>query len=184
MQETIDYIKTIDVDWIQVFAALPLPGTEMFDQFAEHGVIDRNNIDWDRCSCSTREFDTDEITAQELTDLVYDVNIYTNFFGNRNMLQGRYERAAEYFTNMVLINYPFHIVALYMRAMAYRKTNKTDKASEDLKTAVQQIKLSSQSRRLWNRYGSEMIELNEFLDDSIIATVMPHPPAVEAGFEL
>lgn len=182
MQETIDYIKTIDVDWIQVFALLPLPGTEAYDEFVAMGKIDPNDIDWDHCGYGSREFDTKEITAKELTELVYDVNIYTNFFGNRNMLNGRYERAAKYFTDMVLWKYKFHIPALYQRAMAYLQLNKNEEAQADLQEAVAQIKSSQIARNLWDRYGSEMPHLNNYLDEEYLKTVKPHPPSVDAGF--
>ena len=182
MQETIDYIKTIDVDWIQVFALLPLPGTEAFHQYAEMGKIDKNNIDWDRCGYSAREFDTNEITADELTDLVYDVNIHTNFFGNRNYLNERYERAAQYFTDMVLRKYKFHIPALYMRAQAYFKMGEEDKAEKDLEEAAYQIDNNATSLHQWKRYGNKMPLLAERLDKKYQTTVAPHPPAVSAGF--
>ena len=184
MQQTIDYIKTIDIDWIQVFVALPLPGTEMFDQFAEVGLVDPQNIDWDRCGYASRQFDSEDITSQELTDLVYDVNIYTNFFGNRNFLQERYQRAADYFTDMVLNSYPFHIVALYMRSLSYDKLGKDDLALRDLQLAVDQINTSEAAQSLFVRYGSEMDSLYPYLDKSTVDRVQSVPPSVQAGFVL
>ncbi len=184
MQETIDYIKTIDVDWIQVFALLPLPGTEAYHEFVNMGKIDPADINWDTCGYSSREFDTEDITAKELTELVYDVNIYTNFFQNRNMLNKRYERAIMYFTDMVLWKYKFHIPALYQRAKAYQEIGKKDEAQSDLDEAIKQIKSSPIARKLWDMYGSEMPILNEYLDESYIKTVLPHPPSVNAGFKL
>jgi len=184
MQETIDYIKTIDVDWIQVFSLLPLPGTEAFYQYASRGKIDPDNIDWDRCGYAMRDFDTEEITAKELTDLVYDVNIYTNFFGNRNYLQGRYQRAIDYFTDMVVSKYTFHIPGIYMRALAYKNLADEKSAQQDFRLAVKQIQSSSKAMHLWERYGSSMPVLNEYLDESYKQKVKPHPPAVDAGFVL
>lgn len=184
MQETIDYIKTIDIDWIQVFALLPLPGTEAYNEFVSMGKLDPNNIDWDRCGYSIRIFDTEDITSKELSDLVYDVNIYTNFFGNRNMLQGRYERAIMYFNNMVLWKYKFHIPALYQRATAYIALGRIDEAEADLKEAIHQIKTHTISRQHWDYYGSEMPMLHKFLDVSYHKTMRPHPPSVDAGFVL
>ena len=182
MQETIDYIKTIDVDWIQVFSLLPLPGTEAFYGFVQMGKLDPQNIDWDRCGYAAREFDTEEISAQALTELVYDVNIFTNFFGNRNMLQGRYQRAADYFSSMVLRNYDFHVPALYMRSQAYAKLGNEEKAQQDLDQAVEQIKTSEIARGLWERYGSKMPELKEIVPKEFHANVADHPPSVRNGF--
>jgi tetratricopeptide (TPR) repeat protein len=182
MQETIDYLETVDVDWVQTFTALPLPGTEMFRQFANRGVIDPDNINWDYCGYADREFETEEISKKELTDLTYDVNIYTNFFGNRNILNGRYERAADYITSMVINNYPFHIVALYTRSTAYRNMGEFEKSQEDLETAADYIKSYPESRRLFKRYGSWMNDLHKHLDSEIIEEMLPNPPSVDAGF--
>jgi radical SAM superfamily enzyme YgiQ (UPF0313 family) len=60
MQETLDFIDSIDVDWVSMFSALPLPGTEMYQQFIEEGVIDET-FDWDTNRHPLRSFDTKEI---------------------------------------------------------------------------------------------------------------------------
>jgi anaerobic magnesium-protoporphyrin IX monomethyl ester cyclase len=183
MQETIDYINTIDVDWIQVFALLPLPGTEAYNEFVKMGHIDPTRIDWNHCGYGSREFDTKEITAKELTDLVYDVNIMTNFFGNRNMLNYRYERAIKYFSDMVLWKYDFHIPALYQRAVAYKFIGKQEKAEKDMVEAVNQIKKNSIALNLWNRYGSLMPLLFEYLEPDHHLSILKNIPSVDAGFK-
>ena len=40
MKETIDFINSIDIDWVLIFSALPLPGTTLFQEFIDMGVID------------------------------------------------------------------------------------------------------------------------------------------------
>ena len=47
MQESLDYIRSLDVDWVFVFHAIPLLGTEMYDQFVKIGALDPDNFDWD-----------------------------------------------------------------------------------------------------------------------------------------
>ena len=86
MQETIDFIATIDVDWVLVFSALPLPGTELYQQFIDEGAIDQETFDWDMNRMPLRDFDTKEIGKDELAQLVYDINIYWNFFNNSNAI--------------------------------------------------------------------------------------------------
>ncbi|MBU0778070.1 MAG: radical SAM protein [Parcubacteria group bacterium] len=163
MQETINYIDTIDVDWVHIFAALPLPGSELFYQFAKIGAIDPNNFDWDMCRYPLRNFDTKEISAKDLADLVYDTNIYTNFFNNKNMRCGRYERAINYFNNMVLVKYPFHIPARYSRFIAYDNLGKKEHAIEDLRICAKLISTNNESLKLWNRYNREMPLLTNFI---------------------
>jgi radical SAM superfamily enzyme YgiQ (UPF0313 family) len=164
MQETIDYIDTIDVDWVHLFAALPLPGTEVFRQFAGMGVIDPENFDWDMCRYPLRNFDTEEISARDLATLVYDVNIYTNFFKNKNLRHGRYRRAIDSFDEMVLTKYPFHIPARYSRSVAYDALGEKDRAIEDLRKCSELIDTESESLKLWKRYGKEMPLLYNYMD--------------------
>ncbi len=164
MQETIDYIETIDVDWVHFFAALPLPGSELFYQYVEMGVVDPNNFDWDMSRYPLRNFDTEEISAKELSELVYDVNIYTNFFKNKNIRYGRYRRAIDSFNVMVLNKYPFHIPARYSRSVAYDKLGEKDHAIEDLSMCAELISKNNESLKQWKRYGKEMLLLNNYLD--------------------
>ncbi|MEK6857637.1 MAG: radical SAM protein, partial [Nanoarchaeota archaeon] len=88
MQETIDYIDSLDVDWVIVYTAVPLPGTRIFQEFVNMGVISIENYDWDICRFPLRSFDTNTITAKDLEDLVYDTNIFQNFLKNKNIKYG------------------------------------------------------------------------------------------------
>ncbi len=169
MQETIDFIYSLDVDWVLIFAALPLPGTEMFQQFVKIGVIDPVNYDWDSCRMPLRNFDTPEISAKELEQLVYDVNINCNFFNNANLRNHRYNRAINYFNFMVLDRYPFHIVAYYCRALAYRGLQNEEKAVADFRRCAQWVRSDKESRRLYERYGDKMPLLKPYLNNGLIS---------------
>lgn len=164
MQETIDYIDSLDVDWVIVYTAVPLPGSKIFQEFADMGVISIENYDWDMCRFPLRSFDTNTISAKDLEDLVYDTNIFQNFFKNKNIKFGRYERAIHYFDNMVLKRYPFHIVALYSRAVAYTGLGKEEKAISDFKECAKLIKTNIESKKLYDRYKGHMQRLKPFLD--------------------
>jgi radical SAM superfamily enzyme YgiQ (UPF0313 family) len=164
MQETVDYIETIDIDWVHFFAALPLPGSELFYQYVELGVVDPNNFDWDMSRYPLRNFDTKEISAKDLAELVYDVNIHTNFFRNKNIKNGRFSRAIDSFNGMVLAKYPFHIPARYSRSLAYYGLGEKELANEDLRMCAELITKNNESLKLWKRYGKEMPLLNSYLD--------------------
>lgn len=166
MQETVEYIDTIDVDWVHLFAALPLPGTKLFYQFADLGVIDPATFDWDMSRYPLRNFDTAEISAKELAELVYDVNIHTNFFKNKNIRHGRYQRAIDTFNEMVLTKYPFHIPARYSRSVAYAGLGNQEHAVEDLEKCVELIRTNQEALKLWNRYGKEMPLLSVYINQS------------------
>ena len=80
MQKTIDYIHTLNLDWAFIFSALPLPGTRIFKDFCDQGIINKDKFDFDGLRHGRRTFDTPEISANNLEKLVYDANIHYNFF--------------------------------------------------------------------------------------------------------
>lgn len=162
MQETIDFIKTIDVDWVFIFNAIPLRGSEMFQEFAERGIINPHNYDFDGVRLGRRTFDTPEISAEELENLVYDTNIDCNYFNNSNLKHKRYERAIENLDKIVKL-YPFHIVGRYCRALAFLGLNKRKKAEKDFKKCIFWISKNGESKRLFERYGEKMRHLKPYL---------------------
>lgn len=162
MQETIDFIKTIDVDWVFIFNAIPLRGSEMFEEFVRRGVINPNNYDFDGVRLGRRTFDTSEISAQELENLVYDTNIDCNYFNNSNLKNKRYEKAIESFNKIIKL-YPFHIVGIYCRALAFLGMGKINEAEKDFKGCILWVSKNEESKRLFERYGHFMGHLNSYI---------------------
>lgn len=172
IQESIDFIKTLDVDWIYIFHALPLPGSEMFKQFESKGIISLDNFDWDGIRLGRRTFDTPEISARELEDLVYDTHIEYNFLNNSNLRHGRYQRAIDAVTNLILNQYPFHIVGYYSRALGYLGLNDKENAEADFRRCMEWIDKNEESRRLYERYGHKMPHLKQYLDKTNVSTAV------------
>lgn len=165
IEETIDFIKTLDVDWIYFFHAQPLPGSEMYDELVTEGVIDPENIDWDGMRIGKRTIDTKEITAKELERRTYDLNIDYNFFNNPNFKNKRYDRAVEVFSQIIGF-YPFHIIGYYCRALAYLKMGEKVKAESDFMNCVTWIDSEKESMRLYKRYGYRMPYLTPYLQEN------------------
>ena len=175
MQESINFAYSIDVDWIHFLCASPLPGSEMFEQFVEMGVIDPETYDWDS-RWQHRDFDTPEITGEKLTQLAYDTHIDRNFFNNNNLKHGRYKRAISYFTRRVIDRYPFQIVAIYCRGLAYVGLGEKKGAVEDFKKCAGLIHSSEENtngkavgdlqnaKQLFDRYGDRMPYLQPYLN--------------------
>lgn len=111
IQETIDYMKTLDADWNIVNLATPLLGSEMFEQFLDMGVIDFESRNWMN-SYLKRDFDTEDFKAKELEEIAYYLNLEVNFLHNRQMRLGDWELALQVFKN-VAEKHHFHIVAHY-----------------------------------------------------------------------
>ena len=163
MQETIDFIDTIDVDWIYIFHALPLPGSEVYNILVNDNIIDPATFNWDSLRLGRRGFDTPEISAADLEQLVYDTNISCNFFGNSNLKNKRYDRAIDIFNRIILDQYPFHVVGRYCRALAYMGIGQTAKAEEEFRLCVEWINKNKESKKLHERYGSRMSMLKQYM---------------------
>jgi len=162
MHESISYMKTLDVDWVYIFNAIPLPGSEMLEQLTAAGVTRLEDLDLDGMRLGERTFDTPEISAIDLKNLVYDTNIEINFFNNSNMRHGRYQRAADLFTELIIESYPFNIVGTYCRGLAYMRMGQREKGIADFKECVKWIHTNDESKRLYDRYGTRMPELTPY----------------------
>lgn len=166
--QSISFINTIDVDWVYIFHALPLPGSEIYEKLVKQGVINPDNFDWDGLRLGRRVFDTPEIDAQDLEKLVYDTNINCNFFENSNLKKGRYKRAIDIFNRIILGQYPFHIVGLYCRGLAYLGLKERKKADTDFKACVKWIHNNAESKKLYQRYGEKMVLLKQYKNDDTV----------------
>ena len=160
--ETIEYLKSIDVDWIYIFHALPLPGSEMFSMFEE--VADIRTIDWDSIRLGKRGFNTDDIGSNALEELVYETNIDVNFFNNSNYRHGRYEKTIEMFHTFVLKSFPFHIVARYMVALSLEKLGRHLEAEDQFREIVRWINTDTESAKLYDSYKDRMSGLDPYVD--------------------
>ncbi len=163
MQETIDYLKTLDVDWVFIFHALPLPGSEIYQTFVSRGIIKPESFNWDGLRLGRRTFDTPEISAKDLEKLVYDTNIEVNYFNHSNLRHKRYKRAIHVFNLIILSTHPFQIVARYCRGLAYLGLNDKKNAEQDFRDCIAWIKKNRESARLYQEYGDRMPLLKEYL---------------------
>jgi len=163
MQETINFMQTLDVDWVYIFHALPLPGSELYQEFVARGTIDPNDYDWDGVRLGRRNFDTPEISAEGLENLVYDTNINVNFFNNSNLKHGRYQRAIDIFNRIIIDQYPFHIVGRYCRGDAYLRMGRQDAAVADFEACRKWTLSNDESKRLYRRYHEKMPLLSPYI---------------------
>jgi MoaA/NifB/PqqE/SkfB family radical SAM enzyme len=158
MQETINFIKSIDIDWVYIFRALPLPGSRMLKELEDKGILDSNKMDWDTLRYGIREYDTPEISAKDLEELVYDTNIICNFFNNSNLKNKRYEKANQDFTR-IIEKYPFHIPARYCKSETLEKMGQISESELELDKCIEWISKDKESKRLYERYKEYMPKL-------------------------
>lgn len=137
MRETVEYAKTLQVDWCVFNIATPLVGSEMYNQFVEMGCIRDSSDAWGATVFDQRQFDTKDISAVELNDFAYRANLECNFLHNPNIINNDYVKAIDLFQDIVR-KHPFHVIAWYCIWMCYRKI-KDDNGSTRIAGVISEL---------------------------------------------
>jgi radical SAM superfamily enzyme YgiQ (UPF0313 family) len=102
IDEAREFLKTLRVNWYRINVATPLAGSEMYIAAKEKGQIsgDIREAGYKRCVVQTEYFDPESINQT-----AYELNLYLNFVHNQDMKEGRFERAAESFQNVLKLKH-------------------------------------------------------------------------------
>ncbi|MCB1775845.1 MAG: cobalamin-dependent protein [Candidatus Competibacteraceae bacterium] len=117
-QATIDLIRTAGIDWANIYAAAPIRGSRLYQICKEKGFI-TDDSDILNTNIYQSDIRTCDLEPEELTRYVYRVNLDVNFINNYRLLNGDYDIAIGYFSNVVN-NHPEHAFAHYALAKAYK----------------------------------------------------------------
>jgi len=161
IEETIQYARDLGADWANFNVAVPLLGSEMYDQFFAMGVLTDHKAVW-ASDYGKRTFDTPEMGAAELVDLQYRANIDVNFLNNPLVTGGQYGKAITVFAD-ILRHYPFHIFAMYMTAVCHRHLGQNDKAESALADILARVDTDECSQDQLFRFGNLIPDLQTFL---------------------
>jgi len=121
-QETIDFIRDIELDWISVGSATPLRGSKLYDICIENGYIEKTTKIGE-IECEMRNYVINappHLTPEIINKVVYLMNLDTNFVNNYRMKIGDYKVAAYCFQD-VLDRVPDHAFAYYFLSKAQKK---------------------------------------------------------------
>ncbi len=151
MEETADYIRTLGSDWYTIMIAAPLIGTELYEQFLEKGYIKEDVYMWSSTGFGERTFDTNDISAVQLNEYTYRLNLDINFVNNINLRNGNYDRAISLFRNIVKI-YPFHVFGLYGIHLAYKRKGNAKEANDVLVKIKEILKNDIRSKTMYEKY--------------------------------
>ena len=151
MEETADYIRTLGSDWYAIIIAAPLIGTELYEQFLEKGYIKEDVYMWSSTNYFERTFDTNDISAVQLNEYTYRLNLDVNFINNINLRNGNYDRAITLFRNIVEA-YPFHVFGLYCIHLAYKRKGNAKEANDALVKIREVLKNDIRSKTMYEKY--------------------------------
>lgn len=158
MLETVEYVKNLGADWNGLMFAAPLVGTEMYKEFVELGYIQDDVEMWSRAAFAERMFDTPEITAKELHELLYRANLECNFINNPNKVKGKFAKAIELYQDIVEM-YPFHIMGWYCIMECYQALGDKEKADQKKNKITALIQSDKRATEMFLKYNDLMPDL-------------------------
>lgn len=122
-EETLDFIKEVELDWSGFSMAAPVRGSRLYDICISNGYIPRNlsigDIDLNKYMINAPGNDVAETPKK-----VYVMNLDVNFVNNYRMKTGQYEIAARCFKD-VAKRYENHAFAYYYLSKAYEYMGKS-----------------------------------------------------------
>ncbi len=118
--ETLNMLKDIGFDWVHIFIAIPIVGSRLYDICISNNYLVNNNMN-DHIT-SKASIKTPDIDPLQIEKYAYFMNLYINFKHNYNMKQKNYEKAKNFFANIVN-RYPNHAIAHYYLAESQKYLN-------------------------------------------------------------
>ncbi len=153
MEESANYMRSVPSDWFHIFTAIPFIGTSLHEQLLSRGILKKRFDEklWERSRYGEREFDTDTVTAKELTHYTYALNLELNFISNYNLRIKRYERAIQMYKE-VLTRYPTHVFGLISLYMAYDGLNDKKECTKIEKKILESVETDPSSRKMLSNH--------------------------------
>ena len=158
MKETIDFGIDLSADWSGVAIAIPLPGSEMYDEFIDSGDISENLI-WDGNFMDERPFDTPLVSSEVLRELQFDGNLKLNFFGNPNLREGKYERALELFEDLVE-QHTFQIAGWYCVMLCQLELGRPEAALKTQELLKAKVHSDFRAQKIYRKVADKLSKLD------------------------
>lgn len=117
IQTTVDFIHSSDLNWVDIFVAQPLPGSELYDICKAGGYLKSGDLD--QCNFWSGNIETEYFTAEEIENIQVYHTIKKDFVNNLDMQNENWERA--------LVNFEYVINAKHQNPFAYFYASKASK---------------------------------------------------------
>ena len=136
-EETIKFIKDVELDWSGFSLATPSRGSELYRICIENGYI-KKDIGIGEMDPSKYIINTPDYSPEYVTRKSYLMNLDVNFVNNYRIKYGEYKIAADCFKD-VIRRYPDHAFAYYYLAKALYALNKDIKQMKRTMDKVEEI---------------------------------------------
>lgn len=135
IKETIEFAKSLKLDWSHFFIAFPHYGTELYELCKKNRYLKTDKFD-KRKSFYNSCIKTPEFNSEYLKDVVDEANINLNFKNNPNLKSGNYIKAIEDFKSVIKL-YPHLDFAHFYLGIAYEKNELIKQAKEEWRKVLE-----------------------------------------------
>lgn len=153
IEETRQFLRTIDANWYGVSCASPLPGSEMLNICEENGYLTAGYLgaDFKRAVIGTREFSADYIQ-----DMAYELNLDLNFVNNADIRLGNYQLALVGIEKAINAK-PDHAIAYHFAAECLVHLGEESKAQRYRERAQEIIRTDSYWASCFQKFGISVL---------------------------
>lgn len=109
IQITMDFIHNSELNWVDIFIASPLPGSDLYDMCKNGNYLKNDNLD--TCNFWQGNIETEEFSTGQIEEIQVYNTIKKDFVNNLDMKNGKWEKA--------LINFEYVINAKHRNPFAY-----------------------------------------------------------------
>lgn len=155
IQITMDFIHNSELNWISIFIAAPLPGSELYDICKKEGYLKNNNFD--ALDYWSGNIETEYFNTAQIEDLQVYNTIKKDFVNNLDMKNENWERALFKFEYVIKENFenPF---SYYYAAKAAEKLGKMEKAQRYFDKYQDIRKNTKKWEPIFERFVKESVE--------------------------
>lgn len=158
IQEIMDFIHSSGLNWVDIFIASPLPGSDLYDVCKKGGYLKSDNLD--TCNYWEGNIETEFFKAKQIEEIQVYNTIKKDFVHNLDMQKENWERA--------LINFEYVINANHNNPFAYYYASKAAKKIGLLSKAHKYYHIYQEIRRtsvewenLFQKFIMDSVEFSE-----------------------
>lgn len=126
-RQTVEFIKSVGIDWCYITCATPIRGSRLYEQCIENNYIDNSSHTENAFYVSC--INTPDYSADYISKAAYLMNLELNFVCNHRLCSKDFKTLAIYMEH-VLSKYPEHAFANYYAAIAYTELRDEKKSAE------------------------------------------------------
>lgn len=150
LEETVEFIKSSGLNWVDVFSASPIAGSELYEICKENGYLDKSGAE--QYDFYTSCIKTDEFTPQDIERIQLETVLYTDYVNNWDMAHGNYQTAFINFGHVMKSN-PDNPFAYYYAGECAKEMGDLDTGMKLLKQAYEIVNKDEKWAGLFEKYN-------------------------------